>query len=185
VSERSHHYLDGVKLRVQTLVTWCEAISRMCEEVDPQQHDQPAPFAVTYCGYAEQVDRRKKQYEKKQSTTWFVLLVEATFKAIFPDRGIYLPVFMVVKLRSLSKFSSKGGGNVDGVGETAISRHVLRGPLFPSFLQQAPCLLRRRLWVLFHHSPCWLFSLLQTVDFQVFVNKTERCRPSQNFSTML
>jgi hypothetical protein len=69
VSERSHHYLEGVKLRVQTLVTCCEAISGMCEEVDPQQHDQPAPFAVTYCGYAEQVDRRKKQYEKKQSTT--------------------------------------------------------------------------------------------------------------------
>jgi hypothetical protein len=93
-----HYYLDSRQPRDQVLWTWCEAISMICKAVPVDDRDQALPRAITYCGYASELRRRRLQYDNRLSTTWLVLLVEAAFKALFPAREFFLPLYPIAYL---------------------------------------------------------------------------------------
>jgi hypothetical protein len=92
-----HFYFEGLQARVEILLTWCKAITLLC---DGKQYDRPLPRAITYCGYASEMRRREIQYDNRTSTTWLVLLVEAAFQAIFPARHFHLPLYPIAYLAS-------------------------------------------------------------------------------------
>jgi hypothetical protein len=92
-----HFYFEGLQARVEILLTWCEAITLLC---DGKRYDRPLPRAITYCGYASEMRRREIQYDNRTSTTWLVLLVEAAFQVIFPARHFHLPLYPIAYLAS-------------------------------------------------------------------------------------
>jgi hypothetical protein len=81
-----HFYLAGQTARALVLITWCNAILKLCEAVPKKDRHLPLPHALTYCGYTKQLGLRGKQYAKNQSTTWLVLLVQAAFRLYYPSQ---------------------------------------------------------------------------------------------------
>jgi hypothetical protein len=77
IASADPYYLERKNQRAGKLITWCRATEMMCIVRLDDLKDEPSPQPRSYCGYAKSIQECNNQYNKKQSCTWLVLLVEA------------------------------------------------------------------------------------------------------------
>jgi hypothetical protein len=102
----------------------CAALPDGCE-------DEPSPIPRSYCGYTRSIQARDRQYMKKQSCAWRVLLVESALEAYFPAKNYKMRMFVVgfmvpeekveyaeaASLRCVDSEIRYGGFNVSATGQ--------------------------------------------------------------------
>jgi len=96
LKEGRHCYLACSQNRAMKVIAWCQAIITLADEKTPEdQKDKPMKQPRVHCGYFKSVSRRKRQYDKHQSTTWLALLVESVFRVLFPAASYHLHMYPI------------------------------------------------------------------------------------------
>jgi hypothetical protein len=100
VQQGCHAHFAGNPYRAHMLVTWCEAIRRLCHDVPSADWDRPLPHALTYCGYTKSISSRGSHYAEHQSSTWLVVLVLVAIRMFYPQSKFDLHTHAVAFIAS-------------------------------------------------------------------------------------